>query len=167
MLEEISIEENGSLSKEARDKLLNIIDIAPADTVKSLSLRNGKRTWELLSRFQEKCCNLLLLNLSGTKGLVSENVTAFVHLRELNVSGTSIDNHFLIQLSLFCHRLYCLNISRCFNVTNKGILQASFSGFLAVMNMSHCLLGGECVIHAIREYEFPLVCVKGMHITPN
>ena len=98
---------------------------------------------------------------------MSENVTAFVHLHELNVSETSIDNHFLIQLSLFCHRLYCLNISRCFNVTNEGILQASFSGCLAVINMSHCLLGGESVIHAIREYQCTLVCVKGMYITPN
>ena len=167
LLEEISIEENGSLSQEARDKLLNMIDMAPADTVKSLSLRHGRRTWELLSRFQEKCCNLLLLNLSGTKRLVSENVTGFVHLRELNVSGTSIDNHFLIQLSQFCCQLYCLNISRCFNLTNKGILQASFSGCLAVINMSYCLLGGESVIHAIREYECTLVCVRGMYITPN
>ena len=79
LLEEISIDENRSLSQEARDKLLNVIDMAPADTVKSLSLPNSKRTWELLCRFQEKCCNLLLLNLSGTKDLVSKNVTGFVH----------------------------------------------------------------------------------------
>jgi len=165
LLEEISIFENGSLSREATDKVLNMIDMAPADTVKSLSLRNGKRTWELLSRFQEKCCDLLLLNLSGTKCLAAENVTGFVHLRELNVSGTSIDNHFLIQLSQLCCRLYCLNISKCFNVTNEGILQASFC--LGVINMSHCLLGGESVIHAIREYGCTLVCVTGMYITSN
>ena len=77
LLEEISIFENGSLSREATDKLLNMIDMAPADTVKSLSLRNGKRKWEILSRFQEKCCDLLLLNLSGTKCLVAKNVTRF------------------------------------------------------------------------------------------
>ena len=167
LLEEISINENGSLSQEARDKLLNMMRMALADTVKSLSLRNGKRTWELLSRFQEKCRNFLLLNLSGTKGLVTENVTGFVHLRELNVSGTSIDNRFLLQLSQLCCRLYCLNISRCLNVTNQGILQASFSDCLAVINMSYCFLGGESVIHAIREYECTLVCVRGMYITPN
>ena len=167
LLEEISIVENNSLPQEARDKLLDMIDMAPADTVKSLSLRNGKRTWELLYRFQEKCCNLLLLNLSGTKDLVSENVTGFVHLRELNVSGSTIDNHFLIQLSQLCCRLYCLNISRCFNVTNEGIVQASFSNCLAVINMSHCFLGGESVIHAIRKYDCTLVCVRGMYITPS
>ena len=38
LLEEISIDENGSLSQETRDKLLNMICMAPADTVKSLSL---------------------------------------------------------------------------------------------------------------------------------
>ena len=50
----------------------------------------------------------MLLNLSGTKDLVSENVIGFVHLRELNVSGTTIYNHFLIQLSQLCCLLYCL-----------------------------------------------------------
>ena len=165
LLQEISIDENGSLSRDATDKLLNVIDIAPAETVKSLSLRNSKRTWEVLSRLQKKCNNLFVLNLSRTKGHVPENVTAFMHLRELNVSETSVDNHFLIQLSKLCSHLYCLNISKCFNVTEKGIFQASFR--LAVMNMSNCLLGGESVIHAVQEYGCSLVCARGMHITSN
>ena len=51
-------------------------------------------------------------------------------------------------------------------MTNEGILQASFSDCLAVINMSCCSLG-ESVIHTIREYECTLVCVRGMYITPN
>ena len=58
LLEEISIEENGSLSQEARDKLLNVIDMAPADTVKSLSLPNGKGhgNYFLVSRKNDATC---------------------------------------------------------------------------------------------------------------
>ena len=165
LLEEISIDKKGSLLWEATDKLLKVIDMAPTDTLKSLSLRNGKRTSEELSRFQKKWSNFFLLNLSGTKGHVSENVTEFVQLRELNVSGTSIDNYFLIQISKMCSRLYCLNISKCFNVTDEGILQASFC--VAVLNIAYCLLGGESIIHAICEYGCTLVCVKGMKITSD
>lgn len=92
-------------------------------------------------------------------------MTEFVQLRELNVSGTSHDNYFLIQISKMCSRLYCLNISKCLNVTDEGILQASF--WLTVLNIAYCLLGGESMIHAIHEYGCTLVCVKGMHITSD
>ena len=87
----------------------------------------------------------------------------FAQLRELNVSGTSINNHFLSQLSSMCKHLYCFNISRYFNVTHEGLMQASFN--LAVINMAHCLLGGESIIHAIQQYDCTLVCTRGMHVT--
>ena len=109
--------------------------MAPADIVTSLSLLNGKTTWESLSRFKKKCSNLLLLNLSGAKGYVPEKVITFARLRELNVSRTSIDNHFLSQLSRTCKHLYCLNIAGCLNVTHEGILQSSFN--LAVISDFH------------------------------
>ena len=135
LLEEISIVENGSLPQEARDRLLDMIDMAPAETVSHFPFEMAKKHGNYFLVFQENCCNLLL-NLSGTKDLVSKNVTGFVHLPELNVSGTSIDNHFLTEHSQLCCRLYCLNISRCFNVTNEGIVQASFSDCLVVINVS-------------------------------
>lgn len=115
---------------------------------------------------RKKCCNLLLLNfIRNKRACVQKRDRICTPARVLNVSGTSIDNHFLIQLSQLCCRLYCLNISKCFNVTNEGISQASFC--LALINMSYCLLGGESVIHAIREYGCTLVCVRGMYITSN
>ena len=79
LLEEISIDENRSLSQEARDKLLNVIDMAPADTVSHFPFEMAKKHGNYFLVFQENCCNLLLLNLSGTKDLVSKNVTGFVH----------------------------------------------------------------------------------------
>ena len=140
-LREISLGKKGSLLPEAVDKLLEVINVAPADIVTSLSLLNGKTTWESLSRLKRKCSNLLLLNLLGTIGHVPENVLTFARLRELNVSGTSIDNHFLSELSRTCKDLYCLNISRCLNVTHDGILQSSFN--LAVINMASVCLEGN------------------------
>ena len=162
-IREVSIGEKSCLHVEAIDKLLEVINVAPADIVKILSLCNGKTTWELLSRFKIKCRNLLVLNLSGTRGHVPENVITFAQLRELNVSGTSINNHFLSQLSSMCKHLYCFNISRYFNVTHEGLMQASFN--LAVINMAHCWLGGELIIHAIQQYDCTLVCTRGMHFT--
>ena len=137
--------------------------MAPVDIVPSLSLLNGKTTWESLSRLKKKCSNLLLLNLSGTIEHVPENVLTFAQLRELNVSGKSIDNHFFSQLSRTCKHLYCLNISRCLNVTHDSILQSSFT--LAIINMAFCLLGGESIIHAIHEYDCTVVCMRGMRVT--
>lgn len=164
-IREISLGKKGSLHQEAVDKLLEVISVAPADIVTSLSLLNGKTTWESLSRFKKKCSNLLLLNLSGAKGHVPENVITFARLRELNVSGTSIDNHFLSQLSRTCKHLYCLNIARCLNVAHEGILQSSFN--LAVINMAYCLLGGESIIHAINKYDCTIVCTRGMPVTSD
>lgn len=164
-IREISLGKKGSLHQEAVDKLLEVISVAPADIVTSLSLLNGKTTWESISRFKKKCSNLLLLNLSGAKGHVPENVITFARLRELNVSGTSIDNHFLSQLSRTCKHLYCLNIARCLNVAHEGILQSSFN--LAVINMAYCLLGGESIIHAINKYDCTIVCTREMPVTSD
>ncbi|KAJ7358969.1 hypothetical protein OS493_019873 [Desmophyllum pertusum] len=83
-IREVSIGEKGCLHVEVIDKLLEVINVAPADIVKILSLCNGKTTWELLSRFEIKCRNLLVLNLSGTRGHVPENVITFAQLRKLN-----------------------------------------------------------------------------------
>ena len=58
-IREISLGKKGSLHQEAVDKLLKVISVAPADIVTSLSLLNGKTTWESLSRFKKSvvtCC---------------------------------------------------------------------------------------------------------------
>ena len=91
------------------------------------------------------------------------NNTTFVQLRELNVSGTNIDDRFLQQLSARCSHLYCVNISRCSHITHTGISKASFN--LAVMNMSYCPLGAESAIHAVREYGCIVTCIKGINVS--
>lgn len=54
-IREISHGKKGSLHQEAVDKLLEVISVAPADIVTSLSLLNRKTTWESLSQFKKKC----------------------------------------------------------------------------------------------------------------
>ena len=49
LIREVSIGKKGCLHVEAMDKLLEVINVAPADIVQILSLCNGKTTWELLS----------------------------------------------------------------------------------------------------------------------
>lgn len=78
--------------------------------------------------------------------------TVFAQLRELNVSWTGIDDYFLQQFSESCSHFYCVNISRCSNITHVVISTASFN--VAAMNMSYCQLGAESVINAVREYGF-------------
>ena len=67
LLEEISIVENSSLPQEARDKLLDIIDMAPADTVKSLSLRNGKKNMGTTFSFPGKVLQLVVVEFIWDK----------------------------------------------------------------------------------------------------
>ena len=137
--------------------------MAPADIVTSLSSLNGKQPGNHFLDSRKNVVTCLLLNLSGAKGYVPEKVITFARPCELNVSGTSIDNHFLSQLSRTCKHLYCLNIAGCLNVTHEGILQSSFN--LAVINMAYCLLGGQSIIHAINEYDCTVVCTRGMRVT--
>lgn len=163
VLAEIDIGRKGCLNREAFHRLLHVINLAPTNVVKSLTLRNSSETLEVLFHSRKKLSNLLILNLSGTRCQLPKNMIPFGQLRELNVSGTSIDDQFLIQVSRMCKHLYCLNISKCFNVTQDGILQASFN--LTVINMAFCWLSGEAIIHAIREYGCTLVCTRGIHLT--
>lgn len=95
-IREISFGKKGSLYQEVVDKLLEVISVVSVDIVTLFLLFNGKIIWELFFRFKKKCSNLFLLNLSGVKGYVLENVIIFVRLRELNVSGIFIDNYFLL-----------------------------------------------------------------------
>lgn len=165
IIQEVKLGKKGILNLEAVRKLLEVVNMSPSDTLKSLALQNGSRgANDLLCHFLKRCRNLYLLNLSDTNGEITEAI-AFVKLRELNVSGTSINNHFLHQLSRACTHLYCLNISRCSNVTEEGISQALFN--LTVLNIAECRLGGESVIHAIRDYGCTLVCARGIDITRN
>lgn len=106
------------------------------------------------------------MNLSGTQGTLPDNVisnTVFEQLREFNVSGTEIDDYCLQELSESCSHLYCVNISRCSNITHVGISTASFN--LAAMNMSYCQLGAKSVIHAVHEYGCTVTCIKGINVT--
>ena len=166
MIQEVDIDKQNSFSPEASWRLLSVISVAPSNCVKSLAIRNGNRTWEVLKLFQTKWKEVRILNLSGTQGTVPDNVisnTVFKQLHELNVSGTGIDDYFLRQLSQTCSMLYCVNISKCSNVTHAGISSAAFN--LAMMNMSYCQLGVESVIHVVREYGCTVTCIKGIDVT--
>ena len=166
MIQEVDIDKD-SFSPEALWKFLNVICVARSNCVKSLAIRNGSGTWDILQLLQTKLKEVRILNLSGTKGTVpAENVISnavFAQLREVNVSGTRVDDYFLQQLGERCRLLYCVNISRCLNISHAGIFKASFN--LAVMNMSYCRLGVESVIHAVREYGCTVTCIKGINVT--
>ena len=109
-LTKIDIGRNGCLYWEALHKLLQVINLAPANFVKSLALRNVSKKFvsKVLFHSHKKLRKLLLLllNLSGTRGQLAKNMVAFRQLRELNVCGTSIDNHFLSEVSRMCKHLF-------------------------------------------------------------
>ena len=135
-----------------------------SNCVKSLAIRNGNGTWNVLQLLERKYSSVQILNLSGTKGTVPDSVinnTAFVQLHELNVSRTNIDDRFLQQLNARCSHFYCVNISRCSHITHTGISKASFN--LAVINMFYSQLCAKSVIHAVREYSCTVTCIKGIN----
>ena len=97
MIQEVDIDKKTSFSPEASWRLLSVTSVAP-NCVKSIEIRNGNRTCKTLKLFRTKWKEVRVLNLSGTQGTVPDNVmsnTVFKQLRELNVSGTGIDDYFL------------------------------------------------------------------------
>ena len=68
MIQEVDINKQNSFSPEASWRLLSVISMAPSNCVKSLAIRNGNRTWEVLKLFQTKWKEVQILNLSGTQG---------------------------------------------------------------------------------------------------
>ena len=66
MIQEVDIDKQNSFSPEASWRLLSVISVAPSNCIKSLAIRNGNRTWEVLKLFQTKWKEVRILNLSST-----------------------------------------------------------------------------------------------------
>ena len=66
------------------------------------------------------------------------NVANLIHLQELNVEFTMIDNNFLLHLQTSLRLLHTLNISSCNNVDNIGLSNVWCIPTLTHLNVSWC-----------------------------
>lgn len=104
-------------------ELQNLPNLSVLDLSHSHQLRDDD-----IALVVKSCAGLISLNLEGCKGLTARSFVEIVRylpgLNVLNVMGCEISNGILAELTLHCTQLRVLNIARCSNLTEKGILDA-------------------------------------------
>ncbi|MCB1112014.1 MAG: hypothetical protein H7A37_02925 [Chlamydiales bacterium] len=76
-----------------------------------------------------------------------------VKLEELNLSKTAIANEALIDIVHRCHKIRCLNLTRCLNISDKGVVEiCRFESVLEEIDITGCAIseGAFALIQELR-----------------
>ena len=150
--------------EECVDSFMQVVEWRP-NVLQSIDLSGAKTTWTTFGKILHNCQELRVLNMAKMRGETS-TLTSIQSLKlvELNVSETLINDELLTFLTLRLSDLGMVNISRCYKLTNFGILNASFPS-LRFLAMAECNVGIESVLCCLNKHGLFAMCVKGVELS--
>ena len=147
-------------SSETVESFLEIVEWRP-NLFHSIDLSGSKTTWEEFAKIVRNCGGLVVLNMAKMEGEVSDYpLIRAGNIVELNLSQTTIDDCFLVNISENLPKLGILNVSSCENLTANGIKRASFPS-LRFLGIANGKVGVESIIYCISHHEIFAMCVEG------
>ena len=162
--EELSEIKAKQAGEQCVDSFIQVVEWRP-NVFQSIYLSGAKTMWRTFGIILETCQELRVLNMAQMMGEATKiSSIQAVKLVELNVSETLITDELLIFLTLHLSDLGMINISRCYKLSNFGIVNASFP-LLRFLAMAECNLGIESILCCLNKLGLFAMCVKGVELS--
>jgi len=136
-------------------------------TLKSLTLKNSIITGEILIKYKGTLPCLENLNMSYCDQLTNKGLLQILQLcgstlRSLDIGFTKITGEYLSEYKNTLPCLENLNMSRCYQLTNKGLLQILqlCGSKLRSLDIQYTNITGEI----LSEYKGTLPCLENLKI---